>query len=248
MLQHFRKIRLQYISDIHIEYQVSYPKIPIVCENIALLGDIGDPFKPNYKEFIKYFSSNCENVFLLAGNHEYWQEKYNMIHVDNEIENISSEFRNVHFLNNKRYNIGNYTILGTTLWSERITANKSGDKYHTSESNNINNLHYHSRNWLTENIKSSLNPIIIMSHHLPSYELITDEFRTDKYIKQHNKFASHLDYLIKNPVKFWLCGHSHTTLEKYINGVLCGINAYGYSKKANKKTDDDIIRFIDISN
>src|SRR4029079_12083032 len=91
---------------------------------------------------------------------------------------------------------------------------------------NINKLYQKSVNFVEQNIKQyPKKDIIILSHYLPSYKLIIPKYYN---YKPKYQYASNLDYLIKKPVKAWLCGHSHCQIEKYINGVYCGINTLGY--------------------
>ena len=250
-------ISLQYISDIHLEYRNTIPIIPQNSDNLALLGDIGNPFKKNYTEFIDYTSNNWNKVFLITGNHEYWQEKYNMDDVNDKINDIVSKFSNVIFLNNESHYFNNYKILGTTLWSNVYSKPETqiGDdlyikyKHRTITHDDINKLHSASVKWLEKNIAHSNHsadiPIIILSHHLPSYKLIIEKFHYGKYAKYHDRFASHLDHLIKYPVKFWLCGHSHCNFNLTINDTYCGINAYGYPYESIKKFAESIVISLD---
>lgn len=56
-------IKLQYISDIHLEKRLIIPTIPVAGNYLALLGDIGSPYKDSYKEFLKYTSDNWKRSF-----------------------------------------------------------------------------------------------------------------------------------------------------------------------------------------
>lgn len=235
---------LQYISDIHLERKIGYPKLVRKENNIALLGDIGNPFHQNYRDFLSYTSDRWENVFLLAGNHEYWQEKYNYYDVNDKIEEVCSLFDNITFLNNKRTSLSfccsfEYLILGTTLWSHISSWNVMGDDLRINlVDKSFNTLHEESKNWLVSELsilkekekqkgKHKKNrEIIVLSHHLPSYSLIIEKYRQGFYSKYHDRFASHLDSLIKPPINYWLCGHSHCVLNTSINGVYCGINSH----------------------
>ena len=211
------RFRLQYISDIHLEFRTQIPKIPAKTNYLTLLGDIGHPNKPLYPEFLKYCSKNWDKVFLLSGNHEYLQKKYSMQEIDDMIRNVVSRHNNITFLNNQKLFIDNHLILGTTLWSDN-TKTRPGHK--------INNLYQESVHFIEKNIKQHPDKdIVILSHYVPSYELILPKYH--RYKSSFN-YSSNLDYLIKKPVKAWLCGHSHCQLEKYINGVYCGINTLGY--------------------
>jgi predicted phosphohydrolase len=247
--------RLQYISDIHLEYRSDIINLKKAGNYLSLNGDIGNPFKDNYKDFIRYTSQNWEKVFLLTGNHSYWNSKYNMKEVDQQIENITTQYDNVYFMNNKQYDIDDKTIiLGTTLWSDANTNNGSptiGDNLyitydtHNLTAENIRHMYQNNVLWLINKIdENKTKDIIVLSHHLPSYELIIPQYKTEKYAKFSDRFASNLDYLIKKPIKYWICGHSHCILEKKINNVDCRINAYGYSKEGLNK--NMIPKWIDI--
>lgn len=244
--------KLQYISDIHLEYRNDNVRIPQYGKHLALLGDIGNPYKDNYFNFLKYVSQKWETVLLLSGNHEYWNEKYDYDRIDNKISELTEYFGNVHYLNNTSYQLENYNVLGTTLWSHIMKQPDTimGDDLNIRDNGelititHLNKLHETAVDWLTNEINKSEKPIIVLTHHLPSYQMIHQNFYGNKYEKYHDRFASHLDYLIRKPVKYWLCGHSHIVLEKEINGIICGINAYGYPRHSNIKKDDEIIRYV----
>lgn len=245
-------LKLQYISDIHLEYRDKLPKFKKVGNCIALLGDIGDPFKSNYSEFIKYTSNEWDKTFILSGNHEYWQQKYDINDVDLKITEITTKFNNVFYLNNSYYDLENYRILGTTLWShvDKPPIKIMGDDIKIKNDNQnltykkINKLHFNSKSWLSNNISNSNKPLIVLTHHLPSYNLIIDKYQNSKYNEYFNRFASNMDDYIKPPVKFWLCGHSHCNYETIINNVYCGINAFGYPKQSEKHNSENISKFI----
>lgn len=165
---------LQYVSDIHLERKISYPKLVRKENNLALLGDIGDPFKDNYTDFLSYASDRWENVFLLAGNHEYWQAKYNYYDVNEKINDVVVKFDNVLFLNNTSSSLlPNYIILGTTLWSHILSFSSLSFSPSSSASlssynlkkplmgddlkinlvdKTFNELHFQSVNWLKSQI------------------------------------------------------------------------------------------------
>lgn len=134
-------IKFQYISDIHLEFLKNIPKINKIAENICLLGDIGIPGSVIYNDFILFCSNKFKNVFIIYGNHEYFNTKKTI--TSNGIESMlkreeyTANFpKNVYFLNNSHIYIdkqnnnvlrdlhenqckNNYIkIIGTTLWSD----------------------------------------------------------------------------------------------------------------------------------
>lgn len=140
---------LQFVSDIHLEFYEPeelpniLPKIikPNKNNNVALLGDIGYPHTKIYEDFISWCSKNFKRVFIIAGNHEYYNIADNKLskkslevmktiqEINEKIEDIEANYNNVHFLNRKKYIIhsncsseakdftSGVVILGATLWA-----------------------------------------------------------------------------------------------------------------------------------
>ena len=69
--------------------------------------------------------------------------------------------------------------------------------------------------------------IIVLGHHLPSYDCVHKQFEGSPL---NCGFASNLDYLFSK-VKFWIHGHTHSSVDFEKNGcrVLC--NPKGYRKE-----------------
>jgi len=116
--------RLQYASDLHLGPQ-SPPfntLLEPVAPELALCGDIGNPFSNIYYDFIKWVSQRWSRVFLLAGNHEYFSDDPNVVmrDVETQIRKVcASVGGNVIFLQKEIYRLDTHKILivGTTLWT-----------------------------------------------------------------------------------------------------------------------------------
>lgn len=226
-------MRLQYVSDIHLERMKSFPRIESHGNILTLLGDIGSPMKQNYSDFLKYCAGNWDLTILLAGNHEYWS-KYSMEEINDEIHSICNKFNNVVFLNNDKIQLDKYNILGTTLWSKtRERSELRGNDLIKINgkpigSNGLNSLHDQALTFLKDNLNDNKENIVL-SHFLPTFKLVIDKY---KNYPNPDRFASDLDHMIKKPIKLWLCGHSHCNYNIMINDVFCGINAYPYNKNS----------------
>lgn len=116
--------QLQYASDLHLSLETAPFNVLIepVAPDLALCGDIGDPFSAVYINFIKWVSKRWSRVFLLAGNHEYFSENpdIKMEDVEKQIQIVaSSAGSNVIFLQKGVYTIDSHKIivLGSTLWT-----------------------------------------------------------------------------------------------------------------------------------
>ena len=139
---------IQYLSDLHLELvDIDINEILIPeASNLAILGNLGNPFKPHYQEFLEITSKLFIRVFVIAGEQEYSYSE--MTKVDQRINEICSKFDNIYYLNHSEYKLDQVTILGTTLWSEISNAN----------------LHYQSCDWLNLKILEH-DQVIILTHY-----------------------------------------------------------------------------------
>lgn len=74
--------------------------------------------------------------------------------------------------------------------------------------------------------ESKADNIIVASHHVPSTNLIPDDFHEGKYIAA---FASDTaPYINDRRVKYWIYGHSHRNINKSIGHIQYLTNQLGY--------------------
>ncbi len=240
-------MRIQYISDIHLEFMSKPPKIKATAEVLCLAGDIGYPFSGIYREFLKQMNTDFKKVFLIAGNHEYYKDKKygeaSMEIINSMIQSIiiNHKLTNVTFLNNSYEEYNNILFVGSTLWSKIPSANMNdiclmndfkqieGLTYDT-----YNLLHIQSCQFITDTLslveKGELytNPtkkIVMITHHLPSFNLI-DEKHT--YSDTNCFYASKCDAYFVEPIKVWIYGHTHTPNKTIINNIKFVCNPKGY--------------------
>ena len=247
-------MRVQYISDIHLEMykenvspdlftKLIRPEAPY----LALCGDIGIPDFVNYENFLNWCSRRWTKVFLVAGNHEYYNwncpVKTDMEAKKAMIQKMCDSLKNVYFLDYKTMWLSDekIRILGCTLWSD-IDQNLIDEA--SKETNDyrqifvegtkpglpglLRELHYKERSWLQQEIhKADLTGerCLVLTHYLPSYELVHTKY---KAYANTSYFASHCDNLIRPPVIGWICGHSHAGAILKIHGIPCALNPVGY--------------------
>ena len=249
-------MKIQYISDIHLEFETNIKFENIVVPNapyLALCGDIGHPNSEIFKEFINYCSKRWTHVFYLTGNHDYYNKihtrwKYKAPRTINETEEdigtLFKNYSNVHFLQKKSFEIPNtdYVILGCTLWTHIEEKHYVEAYYSLNDFNyickdgkrfsveDLVELHQEHANWILESLQNleSLNKkAIVLTHHLPTSLIINS-----KYIGHPKNYLyySELTTQLDNPaLKGWICGHSHASSKIiYRKGVTVMMNCKGY--------------------
>jgi Calcineurin-like phosphoesterase len=246
------EIKWQVGSDIHLEFYDKHDKGRITPEvflspsahNLALCGDIGYPERPAYRAFIDWCSRNYELVVVTSGNHEYYSVRKTPNEIDQMIYDICKRYPNVHYLQKGVLQTPKARILGCTLWSHispqnRYKAAATMNDYHKIMNWSVDSCrakHADHVSWLEKEIAYAAEhnePTIVLTHHLPSYELIHSTY------KDHDgnyNFASHLDRLLKHPVEAWFAGHTHKGVDMALHGVRCVVNPFGYPHE-NKTTD-----------
>jgi hypothetical protein len=255
------------MSDLHLE--INYPKyinsleklVPINIETsdvtLILAGDIGYPWDTYYWDFLYACSKRYKYVIFLLGNHEFYSyytnNKMSMNSIIDYVTNKSKP-ENLYFLNNSKITIGEFTFLGSTLWSQipekykyQVMSSINDYNYIIESIDNINNINKVSINTLNNiNIQSKLwlqqeiinienkNKIIVITHHLPSFDLINDKYK--KFTSLNYAFASDLSELFLPNIKYWFYGHTHIPndyLDKKTS-IRFITNPYGYEDENNK--------------
>ena len=218
-----RLLRIQYASDLHLEHydKVAFqPMLKPVAPLLALVGDLGHPERSTYRDLIQYCSRNWRHVFVIAGNHElYSSVKRPAEQLLAQCESIVSEFANVHFMNRRRVECEGVTFLGATLWTN-LTGHEDIARRYMSDYRHIYNTdgrqvepedttawHLRDRNWIREQLESCKGPTVILTHHLPMRDLISEKYNDDPL---NVCFATDCTEFVRPPVAAIICGHTHT--------------------------------------
>lgn len=184
---------------------------------------------------------------------------------------ITDEFENVHFLDRTRRMYSGIAFLGTTLWT-----NTRGIEGYSMRMNDYNMIcagmdvdekgvriprpltaadtqvwHERDRAWLAAEIaacEEAGQPAVVITHHLPTFGLVAAKY--EHYGALNGFFASSCDSLIREPVRAWIAGHSHTsvTIHPLARGggsITCTLNPRGYPGELGTGYSPEI--FVDVS-
>lgn len=237
-------MKIQYVSDLHLEFAengsfLKHNPLSVVGDILVLAGDIGYIGDDNYSKhpFWDWASENYQQVIVVPGNHEF----YKMFDLDRLYNGWTLKIRkNVTCYYNAVIPLSDDTeIIATTLWSyislqdafqtEAAISDFHRIRYGTAplDFNRFNEEHYRCFHFLEEAVtRSKAKHIIVATHHVPSFELMSPEFKGSAV---NGAFTVELgNYIAANPIEYWIYGHSHRNIDKVIGNTKCVSNQLGY--------------------
>lgn len=145
-------MRIFYLSDLHLEFydgrkitnvtpvskafaRLHGEQLSFENDVLVLAGDIGQVHLPMYQQFLKSCTCLCQNVLVLAGNHEFYtttSRRETVAEIEKAIDDFCQSI-GATFLNRSIRLINNVLFAGATLWynvSQDHTALKKLNDYH----------------------------------------------------------------------------------------------------------------------
>ncbi|GAM21227.1 hypothetical protein SAMD00019534_044020, partial [Acytostelium subglobosum LB1] len=264
-----KKRILKYASDIHLEMSSDTEHRPHVAALynftpkpdhryfLALCGDIGSMHTPALCSFLWKVSQRYEHVFLIAGNHEFYNPPRHdiktMAQVKHEITERCKQLPNVHFMDDTVFMLDEYKIIGSTLWSfvpeKQVNVVQAQlNDYHmiyvedertpgakrlaTVKDTNI--LHERAVAFIKKEVAGASN-CLLLTHHAPLFSIPEQNKHLcdPMYLNSPINVAFHtdLDHLVRPPVLLWIFGHTHYTSKFIHNGVVVASNQVGYDMR-----------------
>lgn len=237
-------MRLQYASDLHLEFGANSKWLkenPIIpsADILVLAGDIGYLGDTNYQThpFWDWASENFRQVIVVPGNHEL----YKFFDINQLHDGWSLEVRpNVKVCYNAVVPLDEETdLVASTLWAFVPPAEENLTERCVSDFNRIRNgefrlsaqrfneEHLKCRAFIEKAISESKpSKIIVATHHVPSFELMSPEFKNSSI---NGAFTVELgNYIAESPIDYWIYGHSHRNIDKTIGRTQCVSNQLGY--------------------
>lgn len=247
-------MRLQIISDLHLEAPAAYDTFVVSSDNaqhLALLGDIGHNQDPGLFEFLSKQLVHFAVVFFVCGNHEpYHSDWPTAVTKLNEFsEKTKSEGHSKPnigefvFLNRTRYDLSSVTILGCTLFSKVLP------EQHDHVSFGMNDFYYikdwtveehcdsHERDlaWLNDQVSAissaeSDRKIVILTHYSPTIDHrgIDPSHRKDNISSGFSTDLTKQACWHNESVKLWAFGHTHFNCDFHQDVKRLFTNQRGY--------------------
>lgn len=243
---------IRYLSDLHLEFirpnkinkfiELIKPAPDQIC---ILAGDIGNPYSSNYDTFMKHVDQSFRRTFVIAGNHEFYNNSIPIHDTREHMKNYFKQYDNISFLDNSTEIYDGQLFVGSTLWTKITkTAYQINDSKFIPEFNHIlyNLEHKKCRAFLKEAIETSTLPVIVITHHVPSYDFMAEKYKDCVYNEWF--YADMNDFIYENRarIRAWFYGHTHSWCIANLHGVPFFCNPIGYIGE-NPDADFDATAF-----
>ncbi len=236
-------MKIQYASDLHLEFSDNYSYLkrnPLkpVGDILILAGDIGYLNDDNYSQhpFWNWASDNYRQVIVAVGNHELYKY-YDLAKMPHGL--VCSIRDNVKCYYNGVIRIENVDLIISTLWAKipleeaYITERGVSDFQRILYNgelltwDNFNREHDYCFRFIQDEVlNSTAEHIVVVTHHVPSFQLSSPDFARSKI---NGAFTVELaPYIENSPIKYWIYGHSHRNIDKVIGKTQCVSNQLGY--------------------
>jgi predicted phosphodiesterase len=224
--------KFQIVSDLHIEYKNDEIPDPLTLitpssDILILAGDIGSLYKYEQIEgFLKKLCIHFKTVLYIPGNHEFYMVPNSLYKplpfsdLVNRLFMLEKSIDNLFILNQSSVIINNICITGCTLWSKaevnipHFIVRINGMTNQLYEQKYLNDLKYIEK--MINYCKSNKLQMVVVSHHCPSYSVLSERRVNDEYV---SLYVSKLDHLLtSNNVHTWVAGHTHRNFDFITNG------------------------------
>lgn len=241
-------MRIQYYSDLHLDYRGrawrhKIEEIPIDGDVLVVAGDLADGNFDHYEGALRMLCNRFKHVVMVAGNHDFFRSTREKVLAFRDEMNTSID--NLHWLEDSIDVINGQRFLGCTLWFRKQPGNSQyapsmpdfhaiyGDEEYGQFREWVYEVNRESIEFLTANLRST---DVVVTHHLPHRRSVDPKFASS----QMNRFflCEMRELIEERQPKLWVHGHAHTDA-KYVMGntwVVC--NPWGYPNEKRIHLDE----------
>jgi Icc-related predicted phosphoesterase len=257
-------------SDIHLEFGDLDRSNEHNADILILAGDIATPhywrmnhdgtvraMREKQVGFFRRMSERFPQILYIPGNHEHYKGDYGL--TEQILQEELAKFPNIKVGNHINYQEDGLTIIGDTLWTDFDKNNadtmlwaqlgmndfrivyKNDDTFKPADAYEIHKTALAQLEAEADLANARGDKLIVVSHHLPSLQVISAGFRDDRL---NGAYASDLDWFIeKYKPAFWIHGHSHPPVDKMIGETRVMRNPRGYVGHEHSMAEDKAYNF-----
>jgi predicted phosphodiesterase len=234
-------MKIRVLSDLHLEFRDWDPPAA-AADVVVLAGDIHvgvDGLVWGRKHFPD------AHILYVPGNHEFYG--YEMQSALHELRRVAQRL-DVRLLDTDVVVIGGVRFLGATLWTDfalygsepAVIARAMEQSTRAMVDYRVirmltsglltpdDTLAIHQRQvaWLANKLAQPCDSrTVVVTHHLPHPHSVHPRYTGDSL---NPSFASDLSALVREPVKLWIHGHTHESMDYVVNGTRVVCNPRGY--------------------
>jgi len=238
---------IQVASDLHLEFFKRKGEQSLIdsfkgeADVLVLAGDITLlKFVDQVRDVFTPFCDKYKHVVYVPGNHEYYGTDPDTAHLI--LGAVQNEIYNLHVLKNNSIELDGQKFYGGSLWFPY----RVRDKYIEHQLNDFNLIKnfkpwvYHQSQKFLEGADAIDENTIVVSHHLPSYDSVAEQYRGSAL---NSFFVNDVAHLIHNKKpKLWIHGHTHTPCDYVLAQTRVVCNPRGYPLEGSNSTfNSDLI-------
>jgi predicted phosphodiesterase len=266
-------MRLQVVSDLHLEFADTRIENTSCADVLILSGDIcvadyfarspSSPYHDVALRFYDFFGACADefpDVIYVAGNHEFYDSR-----IEDGIDTLRgalADFTNIHILDDDYIDLHDHRFIGGTLWSnlsdpiaEMTVKNGMNDFYCITTGKTRRKIqpalttqkHLDFLEFISKNLAKNT---IVVGHHAPSYESICETYRSPgNHYLNFGYFTELSNFILERPeIKLWTHGHVHNSTDYLIGDTRVVCNPRGYCKKSgvNENANYDPSKVIEL--
>jgi DNA repair exonuclease SbcCD nuclease subunit len=198
-----------------------------------------------FRDFLKRCSFQFPHVIYIAGNHEFYNGKWNQSLIT--LSNECAKFPNVYFLEAGSKKIDDVTFIGGTLWTDMnkhdpLTLHAVRDmmsdfRVIKKDLEGYTNLkpadtvvrHRHMLSYIKQIVAEKPDEkFVVVGHHSPSFQSVHEQYRGETLM--NGAYHSDLsEFILDRPqIKLWTHGHTHHPFDYVIGETRIVCNPRGY--------------------
>jgi Icc-related predicted phosphoesterase len=254
-------MKISYLSDLHLEW-LNWPDFSKESGGDVLLlaGDITtaamirphrtDADARKHSKYLKKFKTDLidkyDAVYMVMGNHEHYNSIFKNTKQDLLDGFARHDLTKIRILDNDSVKIGDWTLIGATLWTDfnradpftmyvvekgmndykLIRKEDVSDSTRKIDAQFILEQHQTSLAYLYQVAKDN-DKVIVMTHHAPTSKSLNTDHSGNNL--DHAYFSNLSDLILDtDSIKYWIHGHTHMTVDYPVGQCRVLSNQRGY--------------------
>lgn len=209
-----------------------------------------------FRDFLKRCSTEFSHVLYVAGNHEFYNGKWEQ--TLSTLRDECKKFHNVHFMENDTFKLDGVTFIGGTLWTDCnksdpltlhcIESSMNDFRIIRVESDEFRRLrpvdtivrHYKTLDYVRHVTAEKPNEkFFVIGHHAPSKLSTHPRYANDQLM--NGGYSTDLsEFILDRPqIKVWVHGHTHDDFSYVIGQTRVACHPRGYMGHERGSQEDD---------